>query len=107
MAWTRDRSSSSLRTAINGAEPDHDGAPQSGRSGRPGHVFRNDLASKANPATPKNPHTFLTRINVPSVASFAIGAQQQIAAFFASDGTATIDPDDTGAFFETPIKGAL
>ena len=69
--------------------------------------FRNDLASKANPATPKNPHTFLTRINVPSVASFAIGAQQQIAAFFASDGTVTIDPDDTGPFFETPIKGAL
>ena len=44
---------------------------------------------------------------MPSVASFAIGAQQQIAEFFASDGTVTIDPDDTGAFFETPIEGAL
>ena len=69
--------------------------------------FRNDLAFAANPATPKNPHTFLTRINVPSVAAFAIGAQQQIAAFFASDGTLTIDPDGAGPFFETPIVGPL
>ena len=69
--------------------------------------FRNDLAFAANPATPKNPHTFLTRINVASVAALAIGAQQQIAAFFASDGTLTIDPDGAGPFFETPIVGAL
>src|SRR3989454_598777 len=69
--------------------------------------FRNDLALAANPATPKNPHTFLTRINVASVAALAIGAQQQIAAFFASDGTLTIDPDGAGHFFETPITGPL
>ena len=34
-------------------------------------LFRNDLAFAANPATPKNPHTFLTNIAVPSVAAFA------------------------------------
>ena len=69
--------------------------------------FRNDLAFEANSATPKNPHTFLTRIDVSSVAAFAIGAQQQIAAFFVSDGTLTIDPDGAGALFETPIAGPL
>jgi hypothetical protein len=65
--------------------------------------FRNDLAFASNPATPKNPHTFLTRITTPSVAAFAIAAQQQIATFFASDGSLTIDPDGAGSIFETPI----
>ena len=69
--------------------------------------FRNDLAFAANPAVPKNPHTFLTRINVPAVAAVAFGAQQQIATFFASDGTAIIDPDGAGALFEVPIAGPL
>jgi hypothetical protein len=41
--------------------------------------YRNDLAFALNPATPKNPHTFLTRIATPSVAAFAVAAQQQIA----------------------------
>jgi hypothetical protein len=65
--------------------------------------FRNDLAFAANPATPKNSHTFLTRISTPSAAAYAIAAQQQIAVFFASDGLTTIDPDGAGAIFETPI----
>jgi len=65
--------------------------------------FRNDLAFAANPATPKNPHTFLTNISVASVAAYAIAAQQQIATFFASDGSLTIDPDGAGLIFETPI----
>lgn len=69
--------------------------------------FRNDLAFAANPAVPKNPHTFLTRITVPAVAAVAFGAQQQIAAFFASDGTSVIDPDGAGALFEVPIAGPL
>ena len=69
--------------------------------------FRNDIAFAANPAVPKNPHTFLTRINVPAVAAVAFGAQQQIATFFASDGTAIIDPDGAGALFEVPIAGPL
>lgn len=63
--------------------------------------FRNDKAFAANPATPKNPHTFLTRINVPAVAAFALAAQQQIALFFASDGT--VIPGLAAPFFEVPI----
>jgi hypothetical protein len=69
--------------------------------------FRNDLAFAANPAVPKNPHTFLTRITTPSVSAVAFGAQQQIAAFFASDGVTIIDPDGPGPLFEVPIVGPL
>jgi hypothetical protein len=70
-------------------------------------LFRNDLAFAANPATPKNPHTFLTNIANPAVAPFALQAQGQIATFFASDGATTIDPDGPpplGRFFETPTS---
>ena len=66
--------------------------------------FRNDLAFAANPATPKNPHTFLTRINVPAVAGIALAAQEQIAVFFASDGTIITDP---GPLFQVPIVPPL
>jgi hypothetical protein len=65
--------------------------------------FRNDLAFVASPGVPKNPHTFLTNIGIPASAPYAIAAQQQIAAFFASNGALTIDPDGPGAFFETPV----
>jgi hypothetical protein len=41
------------------------------------------------------------------VAAVALGAQQQIARFFASDGTDVIDPDDAGALFEVPILPPL
>ncbi len=69
--------------------------------------FRNDLAFAANPATPKNPHTFLTNVGSPAVAAFAVGAQQQIGFFFATDGAVTIDPDGPAPFFEVPIAGPL
>jgi len=70
--------------------------------------FRNDLAYAANPAVGKNPHTFLTNIGSPAGAPYAVGAQQQIAAFFASNGTVLIDPDGAaGPFFEVPIAGPL
>lgn len=69
--------------------------------------YRNDLAFALNPATPKNPHTILTNVFNPAVAAYAIMAQQQIATFFASDGTLTIDPDGAGAIFETPIAQPL
>ena len=66
--------------------------------------FRNDLAYVATGgAIPKNPHTFLTNIGIPAAAPFAVGAQSQIAVFFASGGTITIDPDGAQPFFETPI----
>jgi hypothetical protein len=67
-------------------------------------LFRNDLAFQANPAVPKNPHTFLTNIAVASVALYAIQAQTQIATFFATDGATTIDPDGAAPFFETPTS---
>ena len=53
---------------------------------------------------PKNPHTFLTNIAVPSVALYAFEAQTQLATFVATDGTTTIDPDGPGPFFETPTS---
>jgi hypothetical protein len=67
-------------------------------------LYRNDRAYALNPATPKNPHTFLTNIAVPSVALYALEAQAQIATFFATDGAVTIDPDGPGLIFETPTS---
>ena len=72
--------------------------------------FRNDLAYAANPQSaanpggiPKNPHTFLTNIGIQAAAPYAVAAQSQIAAFFASNGALTIDPDGAGPIFEVPI----
>ena len=62
---------------------------------------------RSNPAISKNPHTFLTNIASPAGAPFAVGAQTQIAVFFASDGVLVIDPDGIGPFFEVPISGPL
>ena len=69
--------------------------------------YRNDLAYAVNPAVGKNPHTFLTNIVNPAAAPAALGAQAQIAAFFASHGLTVIDPDGGGPLFEVPINGAL
>ena len=66
--------------------------------------FRNDLAVAADPTVPKNPHTFLTNIGAAGTAPYAVGAQQQIAVFFATHGTTVIDPDGAGPFFEVPIS---
>jgi len=68
--------------------------------------FRNDLAFAANPSFPKNPHTFLTNLFPPAF-GVALGAQLQIALFFASDGTLVIDPDGPGPLFEVPIVPPL
>jgi len=71
-------------------------------------LFRNDLAFALNPTFPKNPHTFLTNLSgTPPVAATAIGAQTQIAIFFATNGALTIDPDGPGPLFEVPINGPL
>jgi len=69
--------------------------------------FRNDLAYALDAAVGKNPHVFLTNIGNPAAAGYAILAQQQIAAFFASFGATTIDPDGAGPYFEVPIAGPL
>jgi hypothetical protein len=65
--------------------------------------FRNDLAFAANPATPKNPHTFLTNIGSAAVGPLSLAAQAQIAVFFQSNGATVIDPDGAGPLFETPV----
>jgi Bacterial virulence factor lipase N-terminal len=66
--------------------------------------FRNDLAYAATGgAIPTNPHTFLTNIGSAAGAPLAVAAQLQIAAFFASNGTLVIDPDNAGPLFEMPI----
>jgi len=70
--------------------------------------YRNDLAFALDPSVGKNPHTFLTGIFIPGLsAQVAFQAQAQIAAFFASDGSLTIDPDGGGPLFETPIVPPL
>jgi len=70
--------------------------------------FRDDLAFALGVGFGKNPHTFLTNISgTPAVATVAIGAQTQIAIFFASNGALTIDPDGAGPLFEVPINGPL
>ncbi len=65
--------------------------------------FRNDLAYAANNAVGKGPHTFLTNIGNPTAAPYAVGAQTQMAVFFASGAALVIDPDGAGPFFEVPI----
>ncbi len=71
-------------------------------------LFRNDLAFALGVGFPKNPHTFLTNLaGSPAVAAVAVGAQAQIAVFFASNGALIIDPDGAGPLFETPIIGPL
>ena len=71
-------------------------------------IFRNDKAFATVPHyTITNPHTFLTNIfdpTDPAATQFAFEAQQQMATFFASDGTTTIDPDGPDPYFETPTS---
>jgi hypothetical protein len=68
--------------------------------------YRHDLAFAENPLLPRNPHAFLTRLDVPGYRAIILGAQEQIATFFASDGATVIHPEPA-RFFETPIAGTL
>jgi dienelactone hydrolase len=77
-------------------------------------LFRNDLfvqqlQAAGQPAavlnTLRNPHAFIGALAGPR-ARAALQAQMQIAAFFASNGALTLDPDGAEPLFETPI-GAL
>jgi hypothetical protein len=67
--------------------------------------YRHDLTVAIDPAVTRNPHTFLTGILLPPLVMQQVGlqAQAQIAHFFATDGSDTIDPDGAGPLFETPI----
>jgi fermentation-respiration switch protein FrsA (DUF1100 family) len=70
--------------------------------------FRNDIAFSLGVGFGKNPHTFLTNLGVTlPVAQVAVGAQAQMAIFFATGGTVTIDPDGAGPLFEVPIVPPL
>jgi hypothetical protein len=75
--------------------------------------YRHDLAFAMDPvAVPKDPHVFLLFNNVPFsspplLLDIALGAQAQIAEFFASDGTLVIDPDGPMPLFEVPIVPPL
>lgn len=63
--------------------------------------YRHDCARGLNGALPVNGHGFM-----PSVTAFgeiALGAQRQIATFFASDGTTIIHPEPQ-ALFEVPVE---
>jgi hypothetical protein len=59
-------------------------------------MYRNDKTSSAG----SNPHAFLTDSRLAGRA----GAQEQAAAFFASDGTRVVDPDGAGGVFEVPVR---
>jgi hypothetical protein len=63
--------------------------------------YRHDLAFAENPALPKNAHTFLSSVGN-GLRDIALGAQEQVAAFFASDGQEIIHPEPQ-RFFEVPI----
>lgn len=83
--------------------------------------YRHDLAFHdlvRNPTgaeVPKNPHSFPyfpisfveSPFFFPTMADVGLGAQQQVAEFFASDGMTVIDPDGPGPLFEVPIVGPL
>ena len=70
--------------------------------------YRNDLAFEEDAGVPKNPHRFLFDINDTDrlAVEIALGTQQQVAIFFASNGQTIIHPGPA-RFFETPIQGQL
>ncbi len=68
--------------------------------------YRHDLAFAEIPNLPRDPHLFFVPLLVPAFTEIALGAQRQMAVFFASDGTAIIHPEPR-RFFEVPIQGPL
>ena len=71
-------------------------------------VYRHDLASAFDPTIPKNPHLFAGQPTILNATARAIslGAQEQMAVFFASGGLTTIVPSPA-QFFEVPIASPL
>jgi hypothetical protein len=64
--------------------------------------YRHDLAFAENSALPKNPHGFIFTPLFSAFSAIPLGALEQIAVFFASDGANMIHPEPT-RFFEVPI----
>jgi hypothetical protein len=65
--------------------------------------YRHDLARLDTPTLPRNPHTFTS---LAAFGAIALGAQEQVAIFLASDGTLAIRPTPF-RYFEFPIAGPL
>ena len=68
--------------------------------------YRHDVARTEIPSLPMNAHMFMVSIGVAAFRDIALGAQAQIANFFASDGETIIHPEPA-RFFEVPIQGRL
>jgi hypothetical protein len=70
--------------------------------------YRNDLAVAEDSRVPKNPHGFLNNPTspVPLVAAVSRGAQNQMGAFFKSNGTVIVTPEPA-RLFEVPIRTPL
>ena len=66
-------------------------------------LYRHDLAFAADPTIPKNPHLFAGQPTSPNatVRSISLGAQRQMAVFFASHGATVIHPSPE-PYFEVP-----
>jgi pimeloyl-ACP methyl ester carboxylesterase len=67
--------------------------------------YRHDLASAENPTIRKNPHVFMPSRDGADVAirPIALGAQEQIAVFLATDGVTIVHPEPA-RFFEVPVN---
>jgi hypothetical protein len=69
-------------------------------------LYRHDLLfaekQSANQAVRKNPHVFMPSRDAVDVGLIALGAQEQIAVFLASDGVTMIHPEPM-RFFEVPV----
>jgi hypothetical protein len=70
--------------------------------------YRHDLAFEQDPDVPKNPHGFFLDSTSPNstVRSVSRGAQDQVGAFFASDGNTIIHPAPA-ELFEVPVQPPL
>jgi hypothetical protein len=65
--------------------------------------YLHDLARAENGALPTNGHGFMPATGALAFRQIAIGAQRQIATFFASGGATIINPEPQ-RFFEVPIR---
>src|SRR5262249_38946436 len=68
--------------------------------------YRHDLAFADNRNLGNDPHVFLAGVDDVNFKAIALGAQEQIATFFASDGVDVIHPEPA-KYFEVPIQGPL
>ena len=66
--------------------------------------YRHDLAYAEDPRIGTNPHGYSLRVadTIPLAQLLALGAQEQMAIFFATDGKEVIHPEPA-RFFEVPI----